>query len=397
MVRTNEPVRAARLPQRGSGSPGADRLKGFVALLAILAIVGGVPYVLLRFFGTPWPDTMPSSSMLFSELSIETVLGIIAFFIWVAWLHFVICLIAEAVAEIRGHGLSPRIPFGGGSQTVARRLIGTVVLIAAGAGVSLPVASAVTTSVATPTSVTVTQGGEQGSTAQFRQTEARSTVLSGNQAKTTTHTGVRTNHDHNGQVIKYTEVRPPQGRNYDCLWDIAERYLGEGRRYKEIYDLNKNKLQPDGRRLTNPDLILPGWQVRLPGDAKGPGVHTVRVNIEDHSNTKLPTGSKVHHGHQDDDRVQDHHRQQGDHRLGDEDDARARAAAGPSKAPSPVRRSPSGTRRTTRARRTSSRGSPASRSARTVLVRRSPSRATRPPVALRCPRQRRSRRTTGSA
>ena len=294
MVRTNEPVRAARLPQRRSSSPRADRLKGFLALVAILAIVGGVPYILLRFFGTPWPDKMPSSSMLFSELSIETVLGIIAFFIWIAWLHFVICLIAEAVAEIRGHGLSPRIPFGGGSQTMARRLIGTVVLIAAGAGVSLPVASAVTTTgPGAQTSVTVTQGGEQGSVPQFRQTEARSTVLSGNQTKTTTYTGVRTNHDHNGQVIKYTEVRPPAGRNYDCLWDIAERYLGEGRRYKEIYDLNKNKLQPDGRRLTNPDLILPGWQVRLPADAKGAGVHTVRVNIDDHSNTKLSSGSKV--------------------------------------------------------------------------------------------------------
>ncbi|NUS00653.1 MAG: hypothetical protein HOV67_35980, partial [Kribbellaceae bacterium] len=277
MVRTNDPVRAARLPQQRSGSPGADRLKGFVALLAILAIVGGVPYVLLRFFGTPWPDKMPSKSMLFSELSIETVLGIIAFFIWIAWLHFVICLIAEAVAEVRGHGLSPRVPLGGGSQALARRLIGTVVLIAAGAGVSLPVANAVTTSgPAAPTAVTARHGGGESTASQFRQTEASSTILSGNNQPTTkTTTGVRTNHDHQGQVIKYTEVRPPHGRNYDCLWDIAERHLGDGRRYKEIYDLNKNKLQPDGRRLTNPDLIMPGWQVRLPADAKGPGVHTV--------------------------------------------------------------------------------------------------------------------------
>ncbi|MEU8221683.1 hypothetical protein [Kribbella sp. NPDC048915] len=291
MVRTNEPVRAARLPQQRSGSPGADRLKGFVALLAILAIVGGVPYVLLRFFGTPWPDSMPSADMLLSELSVETVLGIIAFVIWLAWLHFVICLIAEAVAEIRGHGLSPRVPLGGGSQALARRLIGTVVLIAAGAGVSLPVASAATASgPAAPTSVSVSQGGDQSSASQFRQTEPASKVLTGgHQQQSKTSVGVRTNNDHKGQVVKYTEVRPPQGRNYDCLWDIAERYLGEGRRYKEIYDLNKNKLQPDGRRLTNPDLILPGWQVRLPADAKGPGVHTVRVSIGDHTKTTTKT------------------------------------------------------------------------------------------------------------
>jgi hypothetical protein len=292
MVRTNEPVRAARLPQQRSGSPGADRLKGFLALLAILAIVGGVPYVLLTFFGTPWPDHIPSRDVLLSELSIETVLGIITFFIWVAWLHFVVCLIVEAVAEIRGHGLSPRIPLGGGSQTLARRLISTVVLIGAAASVSLPVANAVTTSATAPTVATATQGGDQNSRDTFRQTEPRSSVLSGTQAKTTTHTGVRTNSDDKGQVIKYTEVRPPQGRNYDCLWDIAERYLGEGRRYKEIYELNKNKLQPDGRRLTNPDLILPGWQVRLPADAKGAGVHTVRVNI-DHTGTTVSTGTKT--------------------------------------------------------------------------------------------------------
>ncbi|GAA1672589.1 BTAD domain-containing putative transcriptional regulator [Kribbella yunnanensis] len=288
MVKTGEPVRSARLPQQRSASPGADRLKGFVALLAIVAIVGGVPYVLLRFFGTPWPDQMPKWNVLFDELDIRAVLGIFAFIIWVAWLHFVVCLLVEAVSEIRGHGLSPRIPLGGGSQTLARRLISTVVLIAGAASVSLPVASAVTTSPGTvPTSVSVVQGGEHESGSSFRQTEQRSSVLSGSaQQGTKTTTGVRTNNDQKGQVVKYTEVRPPHGRNYDCLWDIAERYLGEGRRYKEIYDLNKNKLQPDGRRLTNPDLIMPGWQVRLPADAKGAGVHTVRVNIDQPGKTQ---------------------------------------------------------------------------------------------------------------
>src|SRR5690242_15619903 len=180
MVRTSEPVRSARLPQQRSASPAADRLKGFVALLAIVAIVGGVPYVLLRFFGTPWPDRMPNWNVLLAELDIRAVLGIIAFFIWVAWLHFVVCLIAEAIAEIRGHGLSPRIPLGGGSQGLARRLISAVVLIAGAAGVGMPVASAVTTSPGTvPSSVSVVQGGEHESASSFRQTEHRSSVLSG--------------------------------------------------------------------------------------------------------------------------------------------------------------------------------------------------------------------------
>lgn len=288
MVKTSEPVRNARLPQRSGGGAG-DRLRGLFSLVAIVAIAGGVPYVLWTFFGTPWPDHVPNRDVLFDELSAQTIIGIIAFFIWVAWLHFVICLIAEAVAEVRGHGLSPRIPLGGGSQTLARRLISGVVLIAGAASVTLPVANAVTApAVGNPTSVSVAQSNDNSSVEAFRQTEPRSSVQIGVAPVKHTHTGVRTNNDHTGQVVKYTEVRPPQGRNYDCLWDIAERYLGEGRRYKEIYELNHNKLQPDGRRLTNPDLILPGWQVRLPADAKGAGVHTVLVNV-DHPAAKTTT------------------------------------------------------------------------------------------------------------
>lgn len=298
MVKTGQHVQAARLPQRSGGGAG-DRLKGLLSLVAIVAIIGGVPYLLVRFFGTPWPERMPNRDVLFSELSAETIIGIITFFVWVAWLHFVICLIAEAVSELRGHGLSPRIPLGGGSQTLARRLVSGVVLLAGAASVTLPVANAVTTApVSGPSSVSVAQSNDNSSRDAFRATEPRSTVQIGAPTVKRTHTGVRTNNDQAGQVVKYTEVKPPQGRNYDCLWDIAERYLGEGRRYKEIYELNKNKLQPDGRRLTNPDLIMPGWQVRLPADAKGPGVHTVRVNVDHKTTTNTtpagkPTGKQT--------------------------------------------------------------------------------------------------------
>lgn len=286
MVKTSTP---ARLPVRRSANPVKDRLKGLASLLAILAIVGGVPYVLLTFFGPPWPDHAPNRDLLFSELSSESILKILTFFIWVAWLHFVVCLVVEAAAERRGHGLAPSVPLGGGSQTLARRLISGVVLLAGAASVTLPAATAVTTAgLAVPTSVTATQGsGTSTDRSTFVEVEARSKVLSASN-----HTGVRTNNDQAGQLVKYTEVRLPQGRNYDCLWDIAERYLGEGRRYKEIFDLNKSKLQPDGRRLTNPDLIMPGWQVRLPADAKGPGVHTVKVVLEDSAKPLVKPAAK---------------------------------------------------------------------------------------------------------
>ncbi len=45
-----------------------------------------------------------------------------------------------------------------------------------------------------------------------------------------------------GQVAHRTEkiyvVKPPAGRFHESLWEIAENHLGDGRRYREIFELN---------------------------------------------------------------------------------------------------------------------------------------------------------------
>ncbi|AJA42537.1 LysM and cell-wall binding domain-containing protein (endogenous virus) [Clostridium phage phiCT453A] len=43
----------------------------------------------------------------------------------------------------------------------------------------------------------------------------------------------------------------------DTLWHIAKRYLGNGARWKEIYNLNKDKIK-------NPNLIYPGQIFKIP-------------------------------------------------------------------------------------------------------------------------------------
>jgi hypothetical protein len=50
----------------------------------------------------------------------------------------------------------------------------------------------------------------------------------------------------------------------DTLWDIADRELGDPYRWPELYGATLTVEQPDGQRLTDPDLILPGWTVRVP-------------------------------------------------------------------------------------------------------------------------------------
>ena len=53
----------------------------------------------------------------------------------------------------------------------------------------------------------------------------------------------------------------------DDLWDIAERFLGDPEDWHQIYQLNEGKPQPDGRALTDPGLIQPGWVLLIPGPA----------------------------------------------------------------------------------------------------------------------------------
>jgi len=67
-------------------------------------------------------------------------------------------------------------------------------------------------------------------------------------------------------------ARPPAGtptRAYtvedgDSLWRIAERQLGDGLRWREIWALNHGRDMGSGRLFRHAGLILPGWVLHLP-------------------------------------------------------------------------------------------------------------------------------------
>lgn len=52
----------------------------------------------------------------------------------------------------------------------------------------------------------------------------------------------------------------------DSLWAIAERLLGDGFRWTELWTLNQQRQMADGRTFTNPHLIYAGWTLDLPQD-----------------------------------------------------------------------------------------------------------------------------------
>lgn len=267
--RTQPHVARLPAPDPGAGGHVGERLRGAAALVAILLLVAGAPWALWTFGGVPWPSTAPGLDWLTQPVGPEVVLRVLVIVLWVAWVHFVVCLLAEIRTERRGAGLPLHVPGGAvGTQPLARRLVASVLLLAGSASVTVPAAAAVSGSGAheTVTASTVTASTVTGSEARSgtRAGSAQSDRMVGRTAE-----APRVAAD--GRRITYT-VQPPHGRHYDSLWDIAERFLGDGRRYKEIYDLNKGKLQADGRTLREADLIHPGWVMALPDDAKGPGL-----------------------------------------------------------------------------------------------------------------------------
>jgi hypothetical protein len=74
--------------------------------------------------------------------------------------------------------------------------------------------------------------------------------------------------------VKYYIVAETRDGEREYLFDIAANTLGDGNRYREILELNRGRLQPDGGRLEDPAVLNVGWVLQLPADAQGPGVQT---------------------------------------------------------------------------------------------------------------------------
>jgi hypothetical protein len=280
-----------------------------MALIAIVALLGGVPYALWTWGGgAPWPSSAPSGDWLSESLGAEQILGILVAVLWFAWAHFAICVVVEL---FQGRRDAHHVPGGGiGTQSLARRLVASTMLLIGSAAVAMPAASAAAGPNVEHSAVAgMTGSGADSTQVSNHATKQEQTVKqkASKPAELKPGLAIRTL-----QGVKY-EVQPPHNRQYDCLWDIAERYLSDGMRWKEIYQLNKDLEQPDGNSLQDPDLIYPGWILQLPDDAKGPGIITIggaddTKQMEHHTDHKQNNGGAEHNNggvDQGDDEKQD--------------------------------------------------------------------------------------------
>ncbi|MFE0147239.1 BTAD domain-containing putative transcriptional regulator [Nonomuraea sp. NPDC059007] len=241
---TREPVRPRRAPVRipTRRTPG-DVLAGLGALVVLVALVGGVPYALLVLAGPPITAELLDLDLLTSRVGPSTIVALLVLLVWLAWFQLLVCVVVEVYAGVRRVGMPARVPLSGGTQMLANKLVSAVLLLFTASAAVVPIARL---------------GAPPPAPHPIATVALAAPIV---EAETTK------------KAKKVYVVQPPHGRHHESLWEIAEKCLGDGRRYPEIYRLNQHKEQPDGTRLRMADLIRPGWVLDMPDDARN--VHVV--------------------------------------------------------------------------------------------------------------------------
>jgi DNA-binding SARP family transcriptional activator len=225
----------------GRTSRPAEIITALGSLLALAAVIGGLPAGLYLVAGSPLPHSLPAFHQVLTALTHRDTgalfLAALRDVTWAAWACFTLTTFIETVCQARGR-TAPRLAGLGGMQHATRTLIAAVVVGFSASGpavpaVMVPAATAVAAASTTPAA-----------------SPAVTAVLD-----------AATFPAHSPSVT----VAP--GGN---LWDIAQHHLGDGERWHEIFQLNHGRQMPGGATFTDPSVVVPGFVLHMPAD---PGQH----------------------------------------------------------------------------------------------------------------------------
>ena len=283
-----------------------QRFQGLVAILAILLLVVGTPLVLITIGAAPWDAKVGDLRTLLSSPDDGTLaLAVIAAVAWIAWLVVAASVVVEALARVRGLP-TPSLPGLALPQRAVRQLVAVAALLFVAAPTVLaafpapPAHATVAASVPNAPNIAVVESAPvlvAADTSTAEQSTIDYTVkrgdslwriadrLLGDGARYTEI--VELNRDLlNGRpdfIVSGTVLKLPhegteadgdrRAEGYvvkagDTLSEIAETELGDPLRYPELFEMSRDTVQSDGATLADPDLIRPGWEVTIPGQEK---------------------------------------------------------------------------------------------------------------------------------
>ncbi len=246
--------------QSGAGQSGVV-VRGLGALAKSLVLVAGVPLAVGRLWMLlPGPRTpLASAAWHGSRAGGHGVLLVVA----ATWL-----LASGRLARDLARALTGRLGpvTGSWSTRWASRVAGLLLLVSAGSAVSagLAAASATTTVTAAPrgtTSLTASPLTASPLTAHSLPAHSLTAPSLAPPSRTggTAAARVPTGETSTAAHLDLYRVEPG-----DCLASIAARELGDAGDWPALARLNIGRPQPDGRRMTDPSLIYPGWLLVLP-------------------------------------------------------------------------------------------------------------------------------------
>jgi hypothetical protein len=292
------------------------RLAASVAAnVALLTIAVGLPITLAFSFGSPLPAGLPSwaqfsDAITQGDIGDRTLLKVIAAVIWLAWLHVAVSVAGEVVATVRGRSM-PRVPLSSPAlQLNVGRLVATAALLFStvhqpGTRSLEPLPRAVLAAhlqapaAAAPAPAVGADVEAEPSTTEWvvapRETlwGIAARVLGDGRAYTQLFELNRgrpqadgTPFTEPGRLQPGTRLLVPNpstvatgGRHHvtagESLSSIARVELNDATRWPELYEANHDVAQADGERLTDPNLIRPGWVIDLPASNDAPAAPTV--------------------------------------------------------------------------------------------------------------------------
>ncbi len=215
-------------------------VRGMTAAGLLLLLMVGLPLALAHMAGWPLPRRLPTAD----ELRIAAnsppdprwLTGTLVCVTWLVWAWFTLVTVAETWAALTGRAVA-RARLGGGPVRLARSLVNAALLVST-TGMTLGPRMALA---APPAAVTASV------TAPARPAGVEQAPA----------------HPQDGRPVHV--VRPNE-----TLSDIAADRYGDWTKWRQLYALNRGRIQPDGRALDDPHELHPGDRILLLDDPAGP-------------------------------------------------------------------------------------------------------------------------------